>query len=36
LTEAPGQRIGDNTAVANPVTSIPENDVRDRETEDRT
>jgi hypothetical protein len=32
-TEAPGQRIGDTTAVANPVTSIPEDDVdaEDRE-----
>ena len=32
-TEAPGQRIGDNTAVANPVTSIPEDDAdaEDRE-----
>jgi len=28
--EAPGQRIGDNTAVANPVTSIPEDDAADR------
>jgi len=23
-TEGPGQRIGDNTAAANPVTSFPE------------
>ena len=29
-TEAPGQRIGENTAVANPVTSFPADDPEER------
>jgi len=33
-TEAPGQRIGDNAAVANPVTSMPEDDAEDRNADD--